>query len=370
MRNLRRFIEDIRNSFTQKKRRKGQRKFRKKRKGKITRRKKRKKVRKEKNVRKVKRVKKERNETKKINNSNIKCAVRNHSGKKPLSYTCFTKSELLLLKNAWNNIRRRENLPLVVSNKPKKIHHELTRYFSKENLAENEWLNHDIFKSAFKDNSDKYRGLINKYIFAPTAPSEWKKKPYTWLTNFDIEKVMKQHEHIDKTFVFIGPTPIDFDDKPNFSTCVEEKLCKFDLNKHIANGVRKIGIIFNLDKHDQSGSHWVGMFIDNDKHFVFYFDSYGIRAPPRIKKLIDRVREQSIEEMKKHREKTSTGKAKIKYTYYENDVRHQYSNTECGVYTIHMIKQLLQNKDVFMYDKKVPDKLMKSLRREYFIHKN
>ena len=52
MRNLRRFIEDIRNSFTQKKRRKGQRKFRKKRKGKITRRKKRKKVRKEKNVRK------------------------------------------------------------------------------------------------------------------------------------------------------------------------------------------------------------------------------------------------------------------------------------------------------------------------------
>ena len=311
---------------------------------------------------------KTRKKTKTRRNKNIKCAVRNHRGKKPLPYTCFTKSELILMKDAWNRVRGRENLPQIKTKRTKKIFKEFSNYFSKENLDENEWLNHDIFKSAFAKHHEKYRRIINKYIFAPKAPPEWGNKPYTWLTNFDIEKVMKQHEYIDKTFKFMGPTPIDFDEKLSSGNCVTEELCKFDLNKHISNGIKKIGIIFNLDKHDQSGSHWVGMFIDNDKHFVFYFDSYGMRAPPQIKKLIERVREQSIEEMKKHREKISTGKRKIKYTYYQNDLRHQYSNTECGVYAIHMIKQLLQNEDVFLYDKKIPDSRMKKLRREYFIH--
>ena len=300
-------------------------------------------------------------------NRNIKCAVRNHRGKKPLPYTCFTKSELILMKDAWNKVRGRENLPQIKTKRTKEIFKEFSNYFSKENIDENEWLNHDIFKSAFANNKKKYCGLMNKYIFAPRAPDEWKNDPYTWLTNFDIEKVMKQHEYIDKTFKFIGPTTIDFDTKIN-DKCVTEELCKFDLNKHISNGIKKIGIIFNLDRHNQSGSHWVGMFIDNEKHFIFYFDSYGIRAPPLIKNFIDRVRIQSKKEMKKHNEKISTGKRKKKYTYYENDLRHQYSNTECGVYTIHMIKQLLQNKDVFSYDTKIPDETMKKLRREFFIH--
>lgn len=303
-----------------------------------------------------------------LKKKSIKCAARNHRGIKPLSYTCFTKKELLLLRKAWNANSEINKLQIIKTRVPRKIYDVFSKFFRNQEIDENKWLNHDVFKKTLINGDKEYNCLNNKLIFAPEAPSEWKKDPYTWLTNFDIEKVMKQHERIDKTFKFIGPTPIDFDDKYFSGKCIQEELCKFDLNALIANGIKKIGIIFNLDKHNQSGSHWVCMFIDNEKHFIFYLDSYGIRAPPRIKKLITRIREQSIREMKNHSEKISTGKKKIKYTYYENDMRHQYSNTECGIYTIHTIKQLLQGKDVFMYDKKIPDALMKKYRREYFNH--
>ena len=297
----------------------------------------------------------------------VSCAVRNHKNKRELSFTCYTREELMSLKKVWNDYHEKYcNIHKKITGKtPKKIHSDFARELNREGGDERGWLKHPCMEKAFEKHGSK--SLKDSLIFAPNAPSSWKNKPFTWLTNIDIRNVLKQHEAIDPTFKFLGPSPIDFDEKPyGDNECVTNELCNFDLNNFIRNGVRNIGIVFNLDKHDQSGSHWIGCFVDNNKKFIFFFDSYGNRPPRRVKKLIDRIREQSKEEMAKHSDTLPSGKPKTRYTYYENDKQHQYSNTECGVYCIHMIKQLLNGVDVYNYDNRIEDKKMKELRKKYF----
>ena len=57
---------------------------------------------------------------------------------------------------------------------------------------------------------------LTSYTFAPQSPASWKKNPKKWLTSLDIDKVMRQYEKKFPHFVFIGPSPIDFE--KNFST--------------------------------------------------------------------------------------------------------------------------------------------------------
>ena len=101
---------------------------------------------------------------------------------------------------------------------------------------------------------------------------------------------MKQYERYYKNFLFIGPSPIDFDAKLVDNECVWEELCKFDLKKIIAKNKNKLGLIFNLDPHYKSGSHWVSMFINIPQRYIFYFDSNGDKMPEEIKILIERIK--------------------------------------------------------------------------------
>ena len=74
---------------------------------------------------------------------------------------------------------------------------------------------------------------------------------------------MNDLQRANKKFVFIGPSPQDFDAEDG-NNCVWPELCRFNL----AKSKPKIGIIFNLDNHNQPGSHWVAMFIHkNTKRF-------------------------------------------------------------------------------------------------------
>ena len=99
----------------------------------------------------------------------------------------------------------------------------------------------------------------------------WKKNPEEWLNSVDIEDVMKQYEKKVPTFMFIGPSPIDFDKHLLYGECVWDELCKFKLENILKKGKNKIGIIFNLDPHYKNGSHWISMFIDIRKKFIFFF---------------------------------------------------------------------------------------------------
>jgi Ulp1 protease family, C-terminal catalytic domain len=136
--------------------------------------------------------------------------------------------------------------------------------------------------------------------------------------------------------------------------------CGFKLQTHIANNVRKIGVVFNLDTHNEEGSHWVSMFIDIDHGIIFYFDSLGDPIPPRIMKFVKRI----------VAEGESIG---TKMVYHSNVPRiHQRGNSECGMYSLYFIITMLTNsstmdkKITYFKQTRITDKFIFALRDKYF----
>ena len=263
--------------------------------------------------------------------------------------SCYNDSELFILKKYWNN-----NYPnnLITTNNPKEIWFFLKNNMKKNCNNELCWLNNTEF-----DNVDIKKKLIKK-IFRPFSPKTWNIEPYEWLSNRDIIPVMKQYERAKKNFVFLGPSPIDFDSKiDNFEgKCVYDDLCNFDLKKYFNSKPRKnkIGIIFNLDPHYKGGSHWVALFINLIEDYIFYFDSNGDKIHKNIEILKNRIIKQGYEINKN-----------IKY--YENKVEHQLKDGQCGMYSLYFIIELLQErKSPKDFEKRIPDELMKDYRKKYF----
>ena len=171
---------------------------------------------------------------------------------------------------------------------------------------------------------------------------------------------MKQYEKKYKCFNFIGPSPIDYDTHKMYGECVWEELCHFSLEKEISNKKKKIGIIFNLDPHYKGGSHWVSLFINIEKQLIFYFDSVGTTAPGQIKKFVKDVKLQS-EQLKTVQPFT--------FKYDENHpTEHQYGETECGIYSLYFIINLLEDKHDEKYFKTntITDKCIERFRKIYF----
>ncbi len=209
------------------------------------------------------------------------------------------------------------------------------------------WLKHKCLKEGVSNS-------VLQNTFAPYQPLQWKKKPNEWLSSVDIQKVMKQYEKAYKCFEFLGPSPIDFDSHKLYGECVWEELCKFNLLDFIKRKKTKIGIIFNLDKHTEPGSHWVAMFINIKKKQITYMDSYGDAPPTEIDDLANKIKSQSA----------SIGNP---YEYNITTLRHQYSNSECGMYCLHFIIESVKGKDWTYFNKtKISDKKMKRLRNIYF----
>ena len=257
-----------------------------------------------------------------------------------LNFSCYTKKDLLMMRNIWN---MRHPDVKIISKKPKKIWDKLSEFFS--NVCDKEmcWIEDKIFKNKIDTNK----------IFSPKSPESWKKNRNEWLTSIDILKFMKQYENIYKCFQFLGPSPIDYDTHLFNGQCVWEDLCHFNLKEAIKEKKKKIGVIFNLDPHDKSGSHWVCLFININKKFIYYFDSYGDRAPTQIRKFARNVQNQS----------EKLGK---RYKYIQNKKRHQFEESECGMYCLYIIIQLLMDKNVLEFKKSIPDKKMENLRKKYF----
>ena len=257
-----------------------------------------------------------------------------------LGFSCYSKKDLIKMRNLWN---MRHPDVKIKTKKSKKIWEKLNEYFSDTCNKEMCWVESNIFKNKINKNE----------IFAPKSPETWKKNKNEWLTSIDILKFMKQYEDIYKCFQFLGPSPIDYDTHILNGDCVWEDLCEFNLKQAIKEKKKKIGVIFNLDPHYKSGSHWVCLFININKKHIFYFDSYGDRAPTQIRKFARKVQNQSVK----------IGK---KFKYIQNKKRHQYKESECGMYCLYTIIQLLMDKNITIFNKRIPDKKMENLRSKYF----
>lgn len=266
-------------------------------------------------------------------------------GDEKLNYTCYTKKGLIKLRELWN-LRHPDRM--IKTSKPNQIWNELKNAMSDTCDRESCWLKHYSVK-----NDIDIEGSLFKN-FAPKQPESWNKNPNEWLSSIEISQLMKQYESVHKDFNFIGPSPIDFDSHRYDGSCVWEELCTFNLKNQIKNKKTKIGIIFNLDKHTQNGSHWVCMFININKRKIYYFDSYGEKMPKEIKKFANKLILQSRE----------MGKP---FKLVINKKRFQYSDSECGMFCLYIIVELLKGTKISSLTKKnVYDKKMTKLRQKYF----
>jgi hypothetical protein len=270
------------------------------------------------------------------------------------SSSCFDFEALVKIAKSWNKDHPKSEdkikIPVRDNHKNKKtLWNHIDRKLRGTCTTEWCWIEQDFVRKV--GNSEL------EALFRPKMPRSWRKNKYEWLSSIDIESVMSQYEGKYPDFKFIGPVPIDFDYQYEFGKCIVNELCKINLKNLLKRKITKVGIIFNLDKHDQPGSHWVAMYMDLNKKVVYYFDSYGSSPPSEVQVLIERLQEQSEE----------LG-FELKYDY--SKIRHQYENSECGVYSIYFITQLLEEKKTFssMQKHRISDKVVNDKRNYFFIN--
>lgn len=195
--------------------------------------------------------------------------------------------------------------------------------------------------------------LLNTY-FRPKQPDAWKADPDMWLNSDDIETVLRQYEKAYPHFRFLGVVPIDFSaPDPSNSTgqkCISDQFCHVDLKAERATGHTLIGAVFNLDPSYKSGSHWVAMAIDLTKQMVYYFDSYGMKPPMQVARYMRYFLLQD--------------KA-LRLQY--NARRFQFSNTECGMYSIYFLIRMIQGESFKAFCRNpIADKWMLEFRNILF----
>ena len=260
-------------------------------------------------------------------------------------FTCYTSDTLKKMKHLWN---LRHPDATIDETEDRDIWEALKDNMSDVCDSEKCWLRQKFVKH------DLPKELI-AYTFAPTAPKLWIKNPNEWLSSVDIEKVMHQYEKKHKDFEFIGPSPIDFDTRVEDGQCVWNELCAFDLKKQLVRKKTKIGFVFNTDPHYLSGSHWISLFVDLNKKTIFFFDSTGDDVPSEVLKLMERIVAQGRE-------------IGIEMKTIINNKAHQKGDTECGMYCLHMIVSLLENKHTpkHFLTHRISDAEMETLRNVYF----
>ena len=197
---------------------------------------------------------------------------------------------------------------------------------------------------------------VKKYMNYYVPIANWTKDPELWLNTTDIENVLKQYEEVYPSFTFLGVCPIDWElRRKREDECICKRYCELSLQAEKDKGYTKIGGVFNLDEHDEPGSHWVAFYIDSVNKKFNYFDSEGGRCPDRIKKLYHNL----------------CKSPENKYLTYDSNykVKHQYTNSECGIYCIYFIIDMIRNNDFNKFkakNKRIKDIEMKNLRNIYF----
>ena len=171
--------------------------------------------------------------------------------------------------------------------------------------------------------------------FRPPQPPHWQQEPHAWLSNTEIESVMRQYEDAfgeRRGFRFLGVSPIDFA-KPAGpgGSCVTPSLCGLDARRLLAAGRPQFAAVLNLDPHTRGGSHWVSLYGGVDparaeRFGVWYYDSIARPPPPEVLAFTSGLRAQVAE--------VHGPAAARAFRVQHNAVRRQYRNTECGLFAM------------------------------------
>jgi hypothetical protein len=199
--------------------------------------------------------------------------------------------------------------------------------------------------------------IISSLLKKPNAPSDWAVNRYEWLSSDDIDAIEKNFMELFPHYFFEGSVPIDFDLTNETNECIVSTLCAMKLPELAKKGYDQIGIVFNTDPHDGPGQHWVAVFCDIRKELEYprmtYFDSYAMTPEPEIKVLMRR--------WKKQWDSTKMHRKGMKLTY--NSTRHQYKDSECGMYCLYFHYACLTG---IPMNERVPDDVVNSFRNLLF----
>jgi hypothetical protein len=281
--------------------------------------------------------------------------------------SCFSLESLIKMSLAYNDkIKKKKMEGKLIDIKQDKKHLVLELTNRLKDICDDQicWLKQDFVKHL--NDID-----INDKTFRPIGPQG----QFTWLNTTNINEVMKQYEHTYPEFKFYGALPIDFD------SINEYGIRKLDFNNLIKNNINKLGFVFNFDEHWQSGSHWVAMFVNLLDTQIYYFDSYGKRPKKRIRNLVNRIAKWCYNKhilYKDNYELSMTEESFMHPTnknYIEkklhkikfNQNRHQYKNSECGVYSVNFILRLLKGENFeYICDNITKDDDINKCRDVYF----
>jgi len=284
-----------------------------------------------------------------------KCAP----SKKYIDGSCFTFDALKEIAVKYNN-NNKNNQILIDKLTKKELVTELNNKLSNVCSEQTCWLKLDFIKEI--DNEE-----IHNNTFRPEGP----KKKYEWLNTLNINDVIAQYHDLYPEFLFLGAVPYDFEELPILG------IHNIDFKKLEEENKTKISLVINLDEHYKSGSHWVGLYVDLEKYQIYYIDSVGKKPKKRIRKFITKIFKYMYH--KKFNQKININNIiKQKYNKYlsdfdirYNDLQHQYKNSECGVYSIYFILELLKgNTFDNIVTERVTDEMVNKYRTLFFRNVN
>lgn len=267
--------------------------------------------------------------------------------------SCYTREQLVKIAEAYNKKyckgkSKKVNCIKIKGKSKSKLWNEIGKHLSNECESEICWRDQDFVKM-LNDHEIKYE------TFRPNMPSTWKNSGYIeWLSTTDINQVMKQYEKEYPEFLFIGPLPRDC----YIRSPLRCQLTSFDINKAYKSGVKCIGIIINTDTSNGPGQHWEAIFVDlrPKKKDITFYDSYAGEPYEETKLLMKRLRDDF--------ERGNNIVLKID----KNNVRHQYDDYNCGMYSMNFIINRLKGKTTRQIDRmKLNTKRMQKMKHEVYI---
>jgi len=252
---------------------------------------------------------------------------------------CYSLKSLITILNAWNYLNPAKNRIQIDKknlNNSDFIFQELEKKFNRYTITldNNYWAWVDIIKLINKNIKNNYKlnkvmTAIEKRDLRPAQPDDWIANKHEWLSNFDIENVLNQFDNKkDLYYKFHGVFTIDFGMKDKTSnTCKYDSKCHINMKEIIKSGKKYFGFITNLCKHDEPGTHWTSSFFILDPSLKsyggYYYDSVKKPIPELLKPVFINIQKQM-----------KTIYPNKKFNININNVEHQNSNTECGVFSI------------------------------------
>lgn len=287
-----------------------------------------------------------------------------HPSRDPRDCTCWSLDQLKRISNHLKS----QGFGLPTTGSKKQLWRGIHVALSDTCKMDHCWTSHPALKGIVDDE-------MLRETFRPKAPDDWtlhidkplnKGGKYVWLSNFDIDAVMKQYEELEhlKNFKFYKSAPIDF-------AKIDDPVARINIWKLKNQGIDHFAIVFNIDKHNQPGSHWNCLYCNVPNALICFFDSYGRLPEPEIQDFMAKICIQALLGFDGVSADPSRG---FPMTPLWNSNRFQRLGSECGQYSLFTLITLLHwggTAEAFgcLCKNKIDDATMNSYRRRLFIDK-